>query len=76
MVDKIVTLYEPNVKSWSSIETLNDALNFTELTAQTGAEYLQSHGVSELLTNEFIEGATRVNYAQVRQTACPPWFLF
>jgi hypothetical protein len=75
MIGKFVTLYEPNVKTWTSVEKLNDALNWTELIAQTGAEYFQSHGVSEMFTNEIIEAATRVNYAQVRQTACPPRFL-
>jgi len=64
MTDKFVTLYEPDVQTWPSIEELNDALNWTELISQTGSKYFQSHGVSEKLTNEFIEAMTRVNYAQ------------
>jgi Prenylcysteine lyase len=75
MLNKLVTLYEPDVKSWSSIEELNGVLNWTELISQTGAEYFQSHGVSQTFTNEIIEAMTRVNYAQVRRTACSPWFL-
>ena len=68
--EKFVKLYEPDAKSWSSTEELNNALNWTHLTSQTGGEYFQSNGVSQMLTNELIEGATRMNYAQVRQTAC------
>lgn len=71
---KFVTLYEPDAKSWSSAEELNDALNWTHLTSQTGGEYFQGNGVSEIYTNELIEGATRMNYAQVRQTAYLPRF--
>lgn len=74
VTEKFVKLYEPDAKSWSSIEELNDALNWTHLTSQTGGEYFQSNGVSQLFTNEFIEGATRLNYAQVRRTACSPRF--
>lgn len=66
---KFVKLYEPDVKGWTSIEELNNALNWSHLTSQTGGEYFQSNGVSQMLTNELIEGATRVNYAQVRWTA-------
>jgi len=64
MIDKIVTLYEPDARKWSSIEELNVALNWTELVSQTGSEFFQSRGVSQLFTNEFIEAMTRVNYAQ------------
>ena len=70
MIDKFVTLYEPDAIRWSSIEELNDALNWTELVSQTGSEYFQSHDVSQLFTNELIEAMTRVNYAQVRRTSC------
>jgi hypothetical protein len=74
VTEKFVTLYETDAKSWSSIEELNNALNWTHLTSQTGGEYFQSNGVSQMFTNEFIEGATRMNYAQVRRTACSPRF--
>jgi len=74
VTEKFVKLYEPDAKSWSSTEELNNALNWTHLTSQTGGEYFQSNGVSQKFTNEFIEGVTRVNYAQVRRTACSPRF--
>ncbi|KAF8504494.1 FAD/NAD(P)-binding domain-containing protein [Russula emetica] len=64
VTEKFVTLYETDAKSWSSIEELNNALNWTHLTSQTGVDYFQSNGVSQMFTNEFIEGATRMNYAQ------------
>jgi prenylcysteine oxidase/farnesylcysteine lyase len=70
MIDKFVTLYEPDARRWSSIEELNVALNWTELVSQSGSEYFQSHGASQLFTNELIEAMTRVNYAQVRRTSC------
>ena len=75
VTDKFVTLYEPDARRWSSIEELNNALNWTELISQTGTQYFQSHGISQLFTNEMIEAATRVNYAQVRRTGCSPQFL-
>ena len=74
VTEEFVKLYEPDAKSWSSTEELNNALNWTHLTSQTGGEYFQSNGVSQMFTNELIEGATRMNYAQVRRTACQPRF--
>lgn len=70
MTDKFVTLYEPDVPTWSSIESLNEALNWTELVSQTGAEYFQSNGISQKFATEIIEAATRVNYAQVSTLLC------
>ena len=74
VTEKFIKLYEPDAKSWSSTEELNKALNWTHLTSQTGSEYFQSNGVSQSFTNELIEGATRMNYAQVRRTAYSPRF--
>jgi prenylcysteine oxidase / farnesylcysteine lyase len=65
MITKFVTLYEPDVPKWSSIENLSDTLNFSGLVSQTGAEYLESNGVSRRFMTEIIEATTRVNYAQV-----------
>ena len=70
IVDEFATLYEPNTTHWSSIEEVDDALNFTKIVSQTGAEYLQSYGVSHSFTYELVEAATRVDYAQVGQTSC------
>lgn len=70
LTEKSVTLYEPGAKIWSSIEELSNALNWTHLTSQSGDEYFQSNGVSQKFTNEIIEGATRVNYAQVSDCLC------
>ena len=74
VTDKFVKLFEPDAKSWSSIEELNNALNWTHLTSQTGDEYFQGNDVSQRYMNEFIEGATRMNYAQVRRITCLPRF--
>lgn len=70
VVGEILTLYEPDTPHWSSIEELDDTLNFTKLVSQTGAEYLQSYGVSERYTYELVEAMTRVDYSQVGQTSC------
>ena len=75
MTDKIVSLYEPSVPNWTSVDELNKALNWTDLVSQTGAEYFQSHGFSEKFTNEIIGAQTRIHYAQARRTACLLSFL-
>lgn len=67
MINKMIKLYEPDTPSWSSIEELKDALNWTAQVSQTGAELLQSHGISQKFTYEIVESLSRVNYAQVRQ---------
>ena len=74
-VNEVVTLYDPDTPHWSSIEELDDALNFTKLVSQTGAKYLQSLGVSHRFIYELLEAATRVNYAQVGHVVCLLWFL-
>jgi hypothetical protein len=66
MLDDFATLYKSDAPQWSSIEELTNTLNWTEIVSLTGAEYFLDHGVSQKLTTEFIEAATRVNYAQVR----------
>lgn len=68
MLDTFTTLYNSDTPRWSSIEELRNALNWTDIVSQTGAEYFIHNGVSQRLTTEFIEAATRVNYAQVRRT--------
>ena len=74
-IDQVVTLYDPDPPHWSSVEELNGALNFTKLVSQTGAEYLESHGVSHRFTYELVEAANRVNYAQVGPVVCLLWLL-
>ena len=76
VLDQFVTLYEPDVKTWSSIESLNNAMNWTELTNQTGIQYFSSHGVSEKFATELIEAGTLVNYAQVGRTGRFLLFLY
>ena len=74
-VNEIVTLYGPDTPYWSSIEELDGTLNFTKLVSQAGAKYLQSHGVSHRFIYELLEGATRVNYAQVGRAVYLLWFI-
>lgn len=65
MTDKFVGLYTPQTPAWRNVTELVEAFDWAELVTTTGAEYFQTHGVSALFTNELIEAATLVNYAQV-----------
>ncbi|KAI0063132.1 FAD/NAD-P-binding domain-containing protein [Artomyces pyxidatus] len=64
MTDKFVQLYTPAPPQYTNIAELVDAFGWRELVTQTGSDYFQSNGISKRYTNELIEAATRVNYAQ------------
>lgn len=64
MIDQFVQLYTPEAPKWDNISSLASSFGWTDMVAQTTAEYLTTHGVSPKFTQEFVEGATRVNYGQ------------
>ncbi|KAH8120483.1 Prenylcysteine lyase-domain-containing protein [Phellopilus nigrolimitatus] len=64
MIGKFISLYSPSSPSWSNITELASELGWTNVVAQTAAEYFDSQGVSHLFSREVIESATRVNYGQ------------
>ena len=65
MVKQFLTLYTPERATWTNITELTDDLRWTEMTAQTAAEFFDSHNVLHRFSREVIEAATRVNYGQV-----------
>lgn len=64
MTDKFVHLYTPEAPRWDNISSLASSFEWTDMLAQTMAEYLDTLGVSPKFTREFVEAATRVNYGQ------------
>jgi prenylcysteine oxidase/farnesylcysteine lyase len=64
MIDQFVQLYTPEAPRWDNISSLASSFGWTDMVAQTTAEYLDTHGVSPKFTQEFVEAATRVNYGQ------------
>lgn len=65
MVKELDRLYSAATPRWSNISELALDLGWTELVAQTAAEYFDSKGVSKKFSREVVEAATRVNYGQV-----------
>ncbi|KAI0073842.1 hypothetical protein K474DRAFT_1666124 [Panus rudis PR-1116 ss-1] len=65
MIDRFNTLYLPSFFApFGTIGEVSRMLGWLDLTAQTGAEYLDAQGINRLWTREMIEAATRVNYGQ------------
>jgi prenylcysteine oxidase/farnesylcysteine lyase len=64
MVDQFIHLYSPEAPRWDNITSLASSLEWTDMLAQSMAEYLDARGVSPKFTREFVEAATRVNYGQ------------
>lgn len=71
MINKWVTLYTPESPRWTNITTLATEMEWTELVAQSAAEYLDLQGVHRRFSREVVEAATRVNYGQVRKHCNP-----
>jgi len=66
MIKQFVTLYSPETAKWDDISDLASSFGWTGMVSQTTLEYLKTHGVSQKYAYELVEGATRVNYGQVR----------
>ena len=56
----------PDALRWQNISTLATALDLLDMAANSTADFFQSKGVSAQFVNEIVEGATRINYGQVR----------
>ena len=67
MINEIDALYHQDTPRWSNISSLAEQMGWTELVAQTMAEYLDVQGINKRFSREVVEAATRVNYAQVSQ---------
>jgi len=64
MMDQYIQIYTLEAPRWDNISSLATTYRWTDMVAQTTAEYLDTHGVSPKFTREFVEAATRVNYGQ------------
>lgn len=65
MVGIFEGLYRPESPRWANISAVVSDLGWSDVTAQTTAEYFDLHGVDRRWTRELVEAATRVNYGQV-----------
>lgn len=63
-VNKFLQMYKPPYFPFSSLSSTVQALDLHKATAVTGAQFLQTNGVSESFSNDIIQSSTRVNYGQ------------
>lgn len=64
VVNNILQLYEKPNFPWTSLSKTVDAIGLARAVDRSGAQLLQSTGVSDNFARELIQGVTRVNYAQ------------
>ena len=65
LITKFTSFYTPSSPSWITVSDAVSGLGWTDLVAQTSANYYDSQGISPKFSREIIEAATRVNYGQV-----------
>jgi prenylcysteine oxidase/farnesylcysteine lyase len=63
-VNKFLEMYKPPYFPFSSLSSTVQALDLHKATAVTGAQFLETNGISESFSNEIIQSSTRVNYGQ------------
>ena len=68
MISQYTALYSTTwgKTPYANLSGLATALDWTDIIGQSTASYLDSQGIDRKWTNEMVEGATRVNYGQVR----------
>jgi len=64
MVGRFLQLYDEPFFPWGSLSEAVYEIGLTDITGISGEEYLKAKGVSDKFAREFVQGATRVNYAQ------------
>ncbi|OSC98850.1 hypothetical protein PYCCODRAFT_1438835 [Trametes coccinea BRFM310] len=64
MVDRFLRLYSPATPRWSNISSAVSDLEWTEVVAETAAEYFDLQNIDKRWSRELVEAATRVNYGQ------------
>ncbi|KAI9057361.1 hypothetical protein FKP32DRAFT_1746212 [Trametes sanguinea] len=64
MVDRFLRLYSPATPRWSNISSAVSELEWTEVVAETTAEYFDLQNIDKRWSRELVEAATRVNYGQ------------
>jgi len=68
MVSKFVRLYDEPLFPWGSLTEVVYEIGLSEIMAKTGEELLRENRISEKFAREFVQSATRVNYAQNLRT--------
>jgi prenylcysteine oxidase / farnesylcysteine lyase len=66
MQKTVATFLKMYEKPWFPFRSLTQRafeLDLTQVTAQTGQEYLRANGISEMYANDIVQASTRVNYA-------------
>jgi prenylcysteine oxidase/farnesylcysteine lyase len=63
-VNKFLEMYKPPYFPFSSLSSTVEALDLHKATAVTGAQFLETNGISESFSNQIIQSSTRVNYGQ------------
>jgi prenylcysteine oxidase/farnesylcysteine lyase len=64
MVGRFLQLYDEPFFPWGSLSEAVYEIGLSDMTRTSGKEYLKEKGVSDKFASEFVQGATRVNYAQ------------
>lgn len=63
-VSKFLEMYKPPYFPFSSLSATVQALDLHKATAVTGAQFLETSGISKSFSNDIIQSSTRVNYGQ------------
>lgn len=64
MVGRFLKLYDEPFFPWGSLSEAVYEIGLSDMTSISGEQYLKEKGVSDKFAGEFVQGATRVNYAQ------------
>ncbi|KAB8659320.1 hypothetical protein FH972_026209 [Carpinus fangiana] len=64
VVGQLLTMYDAPIFPFTSLSQAAYDVGLTAVTAATGAQYLRENEVGDLFSNEIVQAATRVNYAQ------------
>lgn len=64
MVSKFLQLYDEPFFPWGSLSEVVYELGLLDMAGKSGEAFLKENGVSDKFAREFVQSATRVNYAQ------------
>jgi len=67
-VSKFMRLYDEPLFPWGGLTEVVYEIGLSEMMAKTGEEFLEENRISEKFAREFVQSATRVNYAQNLRT--------
>jgi hypothetical protein len=64
--EQFASLYTLESLKWDNVAYIAAALGRSRMAAQTFSNFLGEMGIPQKFTNELVEAATRLHYAQVR----------